>query len=143
MPCDYECLTRQLFGQIYDHLASQAISSSGIICLTLAASLALRTRARENIDQTGQRHQILDPERASAGSQHNERVHVRSIRPRTRQRALHTIPIKEKHPVLAPRPPGNHEHKLTAPPRMKRMRHTNSSLPSSTIKRSRKRTRTA
>ena len=120
---------------------SAAILANGRIRLTVVAESALHPRTEETVDQTGKRDQILDPERASPRRQRDERVHVRRVCPRPRQRALHAVLIEEKHAVLAPRPPGDHEHELATPPRMERMRHTNSSLPNSATRRSRKRTR--
>ncbi len=99
-------------------------------------------RAGQPSDHLHQCQQILDPERAPASGERHKRVHVASIRPRPRQRALHPILIEEEHPVLAPRPAAHDKHELATPPRVERMRHTDSSLPTSAIKRSCKRSRT-
>jgi hypothetical protein len=92
-------------------------------------------------DQVHKRHEIHDPERAAPSRQHHERVDVSRIRPATRQRALH-VAIKEGHPILAPGLTNSHELELAAPPRMERMRHTDSSVRNRPIKRSRQRRRT-
>ena len=88
-------------------------------------------------DHIHERHEILDPKRAATGRQHNERVDVRSIRPAARQRALHAILIEERHAILTPRLTHSHERELATTPRMKRMRHTDSPLRNTPIKRSR------
>lgn len=80
--------------------------------------------------------QWLDPERAAAGREHNERVQVPSIGPTPQQRALHTIGIEERHAILTPRLANSDKRKLAIEPRMKRVGHTNSPLPRQRIRRS-------
>lgn len=87
-------------------------------------------------NQVHERHQILDPESAAAGREHNERIRVPSIGPPPQQRALHTIDVEERHAILAPGLTHSHEQELATEPRMKRMRHTNSLLPRQPIRRS-------
>ena len=45
-----------------------------------------------------------------------------------RQRELPALRIEEEHPILRPRLPHRQQHELPAQPRMKRMRHMDSSL---------------
>lgn len=90
----------------------------------------------QHSNQVHERHQILDPERAAAGCQHNERIRVPSICPAPQQRALHTVAIKERHAILTPSLANSDERELATEPRMKRMGHTNSPLPTNPIRRS-------
>ena len=94
-------------------------------------------------DHIHERYEILNPKRAPTGRQHNERVDVRSIRPAARERALHTILIEERHAILTPRLTHSHERELATTQRVKRMRHTDSPLRNTPIKRSRRRRRRA
>ena len=88
------------------------------------------------VDEIRESDEILDPERAPAGRQHDERIDVGSVRPAPRERALHAQLIEERHAVLTPRLADRDEHELAAAPRMERMRHTNSSLRNRLIRRS-------
>ena len=113
-------------------------ASCGKIVLTVPAELALHlVRARpglQPIDQAGQRDHVSHPERAPAGRRHNERIHHDRVRPAHRQRVLHALIIEEEHPILRPVLPHTNQHELAAMPRMERMRHPDSPLPTIEIR---------
>jgi hypothetical protein len=76
------------------------------------------------------------PKRAAPRRQRHERIHVTRIGPAPRQRALHAILVEEEHAILTPRLARRDEHELAPQPRVKRMRHTDSSLLTNRIERS-------
>ncbi len=100
--------------------------------LTCAAKLALHTgvpaRAAQAVDQLDELEQVGNPQRAAPGGPRHEHIDVSRVSPAARQRALHTLLIKEEHAVLTPRLADRDEHELPPERRMKRMRHTDSSL---------------
>ena len=87
-------------------------------------------------DQIDKRHEVLDPERAAARGQYDERVKVPSVRPGPQQGTLHAVDIKERHAILAPGLANSDKRELATEPRMERMGHTNSPLPNQPIRRS-------
>jgi hypothetical protein len=112
--------------------------SYGKIALTLVAELALHlARARpcsQPVDQTSQRGQVGHPERAPASSRHDERIHRDRVRPAHRQRVLHALIIEKERPVLRPVLPHANQQELAATPRMERMSHLDSPLPTIAIR---------
>src|SRR5690349_7278167 len=92
--------------------------------------------AGQAIDQPPQFDQVGEPERRPTRGHRDERVRLGGIGPAHRQRELPSILVEEEHPILRPRLPDRHKHKLAAEPRMKWMRHTDSSLITDRIKRS-------
>ena len=90
----------------------------------------------EAVDQLGEADQILDPERAPPSSHRHKHVRRNSVGPASRQRPLAAVVLQEEHPVLAPGLTHSDEHKLPPRPRVKRVRHPDSPLPSSGIRRS-------
>ena len=106
----------------------------GAITFTLKAELALHhprtSLATQSADQTGQCAQVGHPERAPTSCGHHERVRLNRIGPAHRQRMLHALIIKEEHPILRPVPSNAHQQKPATMPRMKRMGHPDSPLPS-------------
>ena len=115
---------------------------SGRITLTLAAKLSLHMRITQLVNHVRERHEVLDPERTPTGRHHDERIDIRSVRPTPRERTLHAFAIEERHAILTPRLANRHERKLATKPRVKRVRHPDSSLRNRPIERSRQPRRT-
>jgi hypothetical protein len=88
------------------------------------------------VDEIDERDEILHAKGAPTSRNDDERIHIRNVRPASRQRALHALLIEERHAILTPVLADSREHELAAAPPMKGMRHTDSSLRIRSIKRS-------
>jgi len=88
------------------------------------------------LDEVPESEQILNPERAPAGSHRHEHIRLGHIGPTHRQRVLPAITIEEEHSIIRPGMTDREEHELPPTPRMERVRHPHSPTPTDGIRRS-------
>jgi hypothetical protein len=99
-------------------------------------SLGRVTGPTHRRDHLHEREQINDTQRTAPSRDRYERIDVRSIGPRPRQRALNTLALEEEHAILTPGLPDPNQIELPPRPRMERMRHPNNLHPRRPIRRS-------
>lgn len=88
------------------------------------------------LNEPSQLEEIADPERRPSLSHHHEHVRLRGVRPPHGQRVLHTVLVKQEHPVITPRLADATEDEPWPAQRMERMGDQNGPVPTIAIGRS-------